>query len=90
MREERINIRKRYVTEECEVEVTALSLSYWEYKQRKNIEGNDYDDDTRGYLVEGFFTNNPVLFIPAYFFDQMFTCIDRWEPWITTPTYQYL
>jgi hypothetical protein len=79
VKNERINTWKSYITEEDSVEVTALPLSYWEYKQRKGIEGNDYSDELQGYMVKSF-SGEPAVFLPAYFFDYLFECIDRWRP----------
>lgn len=79
MQNERINTWKSYITEEDSVEVTALPLSYWEYKQRKGIEGNDYSDELQGYMVKSF-SGEPAVFLPDYLFDPLFECIDRWEP----------
>lgn len=79
MRNERINTWKIYITEEDSVEVRALPVSYWEYKQRKGVEGTDYDDHVQGYMVKGF-NNEPDVFLPDYLFDPLFECIDRWEP----------
>lgn len=79
MREERYNTWKAYVTEDQPVEVTALELQFWEFKERRGIQSEEYPDHEPGYMVEDF-TGTRHLFIPAFFFDKLFECIDRWGP----------
>lgn len=79
MREEKINGWKAYVTEENQTEVEALKLQFWEYKERKGINSNEYPDHQAGYMVKDFEWKDTV-FIPDFFFDKLFECIDRWGP----------
>lgn len=79
MREEKVNEWKAYVTEEDQVEVEALRLQFWEYKERKSIASSEYPDHQLGYMVKDFEWKDTV-FIPDFFFDKLFECIDRWGP----------
>lgn len=79
MRDEKINGWKSYVTETEPVEVEALHLLFWEWKERMNVTSNEWDDLQGGYCVRDF-RSDKYVFIPDFFFDKLFECIDRWGP----------
>lgn len=79
MRDEKVNGWKSYVTETEPVEVEALHLQFWEWKERMNVTSDEWDDNQRGYCVRDFKLDRYV-FIPDFFFDKLFECMDRWGP----------